>query len=143
MTNLLDERIDQRQSRDWKYGDRVVVFYSTGPQYQGGANTIVQLIRRSTSGVITPSQPIRSEERDGKRPVRRRTMRIIDKARAANRSYAKNYNPALGKHPAPKIVVVTCMDPRLSDLPEILGLPQAYIDVIRTGGPAVTEDQST
>jgi carbonic anhydrase len=32
------------------------------------------------------------------------------------------------------------MDPRLSDLPGILGLPQADIDVIRTGGPAVTED---
>jgi carbonic anhydrase len=32
------------------------------------------------------------------------------------------------------------MDPRLSNLPEILGLAQADIDVIRTGGPAVTED---
>jgi carbonic anhydrase len=32
------------------------------------------------------------------------------------------------------------MDPRLSDLPGILGLKQADIDVIRTGGPAVTED---
>jgi carbonic anhydrase len=32
------------------------------------------------------------------------------------------------------------MDPRLSDLSGILGLPQADIDVIRTGGPAVTED---
>jgi carbonic anhydrase len=32
------------------------------------------------------------------------------------------------------------MDPRLSDLTGILGLPQAEIDVIRTGGPAVTED---
>ena len=32
------------------------------------------------------------------------------------------------------------MDPRLSDLPEILGLPRADIDVIRTGGPAVTQD---
>ena len=32
------------------------------------------------------------------------------------------------------------MDPRLSDLPGILGLPEADIDVIRTGGPAVTED---
>jgi carbonic anhydrase len=68
-------------------------------------------------------------------------MSIIDKALEANRSYAKNYNPALGKGPpAPKIVVVTCMDPRLSDLPGILGLPPADIDVIRTGGPAVTED---
>jgi carbonic anhydrase len=67
-------------------------------------------------------------------------MSIIDKALAANRNYAKNYNPTLGKRPAPKIAVVTCMDPRLSDLPGILGLPQADLDVIRTGGPAVTED---
>jgi carbonic anhydrase len=67
-------------------------------------------------------------------------MSIIDKALEANRNYAKNYDPTLNKHPAPKIVVVTCMDPRLSDLPGILGLPQADIDVIRTGGPAVTED---
>ena len=45
-------------------------------------------------------------------------MSIIDKALAANRDYAKNYDPALGKRPAPKIAVVTCMDPRLSDLTE-------------------------
>jgi carbonic anhydrase len=32
------------------------------------------------------------------------------------------------------------MDPRLSNLPDILGIPHADIDVIRTGGPAVTED---
>ena len=67
-------------------------------------------------------------------------MSIIDKVLEANRMYAKNYDPTLGKRPAPKIAVVTCMDPRLSDLPRILGLPQADIDVIRTGGPAVTED---
>jgi len=67
-------------------------------------------------------------------------MSIIDRIVEANRNYAKTYNPALGKHPAPKIAVVTCMDPRLSDLPGILGLPLADIDVIRTGGPAVTED---
>jgi carbonic anhydrase len=67
-------------------------------------------------------------------------MSIIDTALEANRDYAKNYNPTLGRRPAPKIAVVTCMDPRLSDLPGILGLPQADIDVIRTGGPAVTDD---
>jgi carbonic anhydrase len=67
-------------------------------------------------------------------------MSIIDKALAANRNYAKNYDSALGKRPAPKVAVVTCMDPRLSDLPGILGLPQGDLDVIRTGGPAVTED---
>jgi carbonic anhydrase len=68
------------------------------------------------------------------------TMSIIDKALEANRNYANKYNPTLGKRPAPKIAVVTCMDPRLSDLPGILGLPHADLDVIRTGGPAVTED---
>jgi len=67
-------------------------------------------------------------------------MSIIDKALEANRSYAKKYDPTLGKRPAPKLAVVTCMDPRLSDLSGILGLPQADLDVIRTGGPAVTED---
>lgn len=67
-------------------------------------------------------------------------MSIIDKALKANRDYAKRHDPKLAQPPAPKIAVVTCMDPRLSNLPEILGLPHADIDVIRTGGPAVTED---
>jgi carbonic anhydrase len=67
-------------------------------------------------------------------------MSIIDKALEANRTYAKSYDRALGKRPAPKIAVVTCMDPRLSDLSGMLGLPQADLDVIRTGGPAVTQD---
>jgi carbonic anhydrase len=67
-------------------------------------------------------------------------MSIIDKALEANRKYAESYDPKLGKRPAPKIAVVTCMDPRLSDLTGILGIPQADLDVIRTGGPAVTED---
>jgi carbonic anhydrase len=67
-------------------------------------------------------------------------MSIIDKALAANRNYAKTYDPTLGKRPAPKVAIVTCMDPRLSDLSGILGLPSSDLDVIRTGGPAVTED---
>ena len=67
-------------------------------------------------------------------------MTIIDRIVEANRDYASKFSPTLGGRPAPKIAVVTCMDPRLSDLPGILGLPQADIDVIRTGGPAVTED---
>jgi carbonic anhydrase len=67
-------------------------------------------------------------------------MSIIDTALRANLDYAKTYDPKLGAPPAPKIAVVTCMDPRLSNLSGILGLPQADIDVIRTGGPAVTAD---
>jgi len=67
-------------------------------------------------------------------------MSIIDRALEANCNYAKKYVPPTANRPFPKIAVVTCMDPRLSDLPGILGLPQADIDVIRTGGPAVTQD---
>jgi carbonic anhydrase len=71
---------------------------------------------------------------------RRKIMSIIDQALVANQQYAKTYQRKQGAHPTPKIVVVTCMDPRLSDLPGILGMKEADIDVIRTGGPAVTED---
>jgi carbonic anhydrase len=67
------------------------------------------------------------------------TMSIIDKVLKANRKYAQKHDPKLAQRPAPQIAVVTCMDPRLSNLPEILGLPHADIDVIRTGGPAVTD----
>ena len=67
-------------------------------------------------------------------------MSLIDKALKANEQYARTYDPKLGGHPRPKIAVVTCMDPRLSDLEGILGLNNADMDVIRTGGPAVTDD---
>src|ERR1700710_682961 len=67
-------------------------------------------------------------------------MSIIDEVLNANRRYSKTHDPKQAQRPAPKITVVTCMDPRLSNLPDILGLPHADIDVIRTGGPAVTDD---
>jgi carbonic anhydrase len=67
-------------------------------------------------------------------------LSMIDQALIANKEFTKKYDPKLGAPPTPKIAVVTCMDPRLSDLPGILGLSHADIDVIRTGGPAVTED---
>jgi carbonic anhydrase len=67
-------------------------------------------------------------------------MSLIDKAIVANEHYARDYDPKLGAHPEPKVAIVTCMDPRLSDLEGILGLETADMDVIRTGGPAVTDD---
>jgi carbonic anhydrase len=67
-------------------------------------------------------------------------MSIIDDAVIANRKYVARHDRKLAQRPAPKIAVVTCMDPRLSNLPDILGLPHADLDVIRTGGPAVTDD---
>jgi carbonic anhydrase len=65
---------------------------------------------------------------------------IIDAALKANEQFARTYDPSTGGHPHPKIAIVTCMDPRLSDLERILGLKNADMDVIRTGGPAVTDD---
>ncbi|OEO28714.1 hypothetical protein VW23_003585 [Devosia insulae DS-56] len=67
-------------------------------------------------------------------------MSLIDKALKANEQYARTYDPSRGAHPEPKVAVVTCMDPRLSDLEAILGLATGDMDVIRTGGPAVTQD---
>jgi carbonic anhydrase len=67
-------------------------------------------------------------------------MSLIDKAMMANRDYAKHRDPKLNDRPRPRLAIVTCMDPRLSDLPAILGLPHEELDVIRTAGPAVTDD---
>jgi carbonic anhydrase len=67
-------------------------------------------------------------------------MSLIDQAIKANEQFATRYDPKLGGHPQPKIAIVTCMDPRLSDLEGILGLKTADMDIIRTGGPAVTDD---
>jgi carbonic anhydrase len=64
----------------------------------------------------------------------------IDMAMKANEQYARTYDPKLEAHPRPKIAVVTCMDPRLSDLEGIPGLKNADMDVIRTGAPAATND---
>src|ERR1700743_2308926 len=68
------------------------------------------------------------------------SMSLIDKAVTANREHAKNPDPKLADRPRPRLAVVTCMDPRLSDLPAILGLPHAELDVIRTAGPAGPDD---
>src|ERR1700679_3156140 len=67
-------------------------------------------------------------------------MSLIDKAVTGNQEFAKTPHPEMNERPRPSVAVVTCMDPRLSDLPAILGLPHHELDVIRTAGPAVTEE---
>jgi carbonic anhydrase len=67
-------------------------------------------------------------------------MSLIDRAVTANRSFSETPHPELAQRPTPGVAVVTCMDPRVSDLPAILGLPHSEFDVIRTAGPAVTDD---
>jgi len=65
-TGQLDERIDNTKVQiEHTYGEWCEVYF-TGPQYLGIANTMVQLFRRRTSGVMSASQPIRSDERNFK-----------------------------------------------------------------------------
>jgi hypothetical protein len=52
-------------------------------------------------------------------------MSIIDTALTANRNYARRHDPKLGQRPAPKIAVVTCMDPRARD-PSVASLTSGF-----------------
>ncbi len=67
-------------------------------------------------------------------------MSMIDDALIANASAAASYNPDRGKPPAPKIAVVTCADPRLSNIEKMLGLDEADVDMIRNFGTVIDDD---
>jgi chemotaxis response regulator CheB len=44
-----------------------------------------------------------------------KVMGLIDEALRANATIARDYDPSRGKPPAPKIAIVTCADPRLTE----------------------------
>src|ERR1700678_37899 len=67
-------------------------------------------------------------------------MSIIDEALSANANIAIDYDPNLGKPPAPKIAIVTCADPRLSNILQMLGLAEADVDMIRNFGTVIDDD---
>jgi carbonic anhydrase len=67
-------------------------------------------------------------------------MSFIDQAVAANRGKAWRHDAWLTNNPAPKVAVLTCMDPRLNQLLEWLGIEPADADVIRNVGTAATID---
>jgi carbonic anhydrase len=67
-------------------------------------------------------------------------MSLIDSAIAANRKNAAKHDPSLANKPAPKVAILTCMDPRLNQLLEWLDIKPADADVIRNVGTAATED---
>jgi carbonic anhydrase len=62
------------------------------------------------------------------------------RALAANATIASDYDPDLGKPPAPKIAIVTCADPRLSNIEQMLGLAPADVDMIRNFGTVIDDD---
>jgi carbonic anhydrase len=67
-------------------------------------------------------------------------MSLIDEALHANEQAAQTYDAALGRPPSPKMVIVTCMDPRLNNILPMLGLQPGDADVIRNAGNTITED---
>ena len=48
--------------------------------------------------------------------------------------------PAAVKPPAPKIAIVTCADPRLSSIEQMLGLAEGDVDMIRNFGTVIDDD---
>jgi carbonic anhydrase len=67
-------------------------------------------------------------------------MSMIEHAIAANRKNAAHHDPSLANKPAPKVAILTCMDPRLNDLLKWLDIKPADADVIRNVGTAATAD---
>jgi carbonic anhydrase len=67
-------------------------------------------------------------------------MSLIERAISVNRKRAERHDPSLAQKPAPKIAILTCMDPRLNDLLQWLDIKPADADVIRNVGTAATED---
>jgi carbonic anhydrase len=67
-------------------------------------------------------------------------MSLIDEALSANATIANGFDPSRGKPPAPRIALVTCADPRLTDIQQMLGLAHADVDVIRNFGTVIDDD---
>jgi len=67
-------------------------------------------------------------------------MSLIEHAIAASRKTAAHHDASLANKPAPKVAILTCMDPRLNDLLKWLDIKPADADVIRNVGTAATTD---
>jgi hypothetical protein len=67
-------------------------------------------------------------------------MSLIDQALSANATIANGYDPGRGGPPAPKIAIVTCADPRLSSIEQMLGLAEGDVDMIRNFGTVIDDD---
>jgi len=69
-----------------------------------------------------------------------RFMSLIDEALSANATIADGFDPSRGGPPKPKIAIVTCADPRLTDIEQMLGLAHADVDMIRNFGTVIDDD---
>jgi carbonic anhydrase len=67
-------------------------------------------------------------------------MTIIDQALSANATMSNDYDPSRGQPPKPRIAIVTCADPRLTGVEQMLGLAAADADMIRNFGTVIDDD---
>src|SRR5271170_5226903 len=67
-------------------------------------------------------------------------MSMIDEALRANATLADRYDSSHAGLPKPKIAVVTCADPRLSNILELMGVAEADVDMIRNFGTVIDDD---
>ena len=67
-------------------------------------------------------------------------MSLIDEALSANATIANGFDPSRGAPPKPRIAIVTCADPRLTDIEQMLGLAHADVDMIRNFGTVINDD---
>ncbi len=67
-------------------------------------------------------------------------MSMIDEAVKHSATIANNRDPRQVKPPTPKIAIVTCMDPRMSNIGQLLGLADADVDMVRNFGTVIDDD---
>ena len=67
-------------------------------------------------------------------------MSLIDEALSVNATIANDYDRSRGGRPAPKIAIVTCADPQLTSIEQMLGLAAADVDMIRNFGTVIDDD---
>ena len=66
-------------------------------------------------------------------------MGVIDDAVSANETMASDY-VSRAAPPKPKVVIVTCADPRMTGIGDMIGLADADVDLIRNLGSVIDED---
>ena len=107
------------------------------PEAAQATEQIGNFLRASTSELHRPSADAAAGHAQRERG---RVMSIIDEALSANATIANNYDPGRGEPPAPKIAIVTCADPRLTSIEQMLGLAAGDVDMIRNFGTVIDDD---
>jgi carbonic anhydrase len=67
-------------------------------------------------------------------------MGIIDEALRVYEATASDYDPGRGKQPEIKIAIVTCGDPRVGNIEQMLGLAPGDVAMFRNFGTVIDDD---